>query len=163
LVPCPLFLPHRGGSASNSGTVTPKEGDDEDYESLRERQKAAAAAAAAEEATERAAAEARDREEAEARERERNTPIPPELLTDKDLDRGVSISLQETGTDFLLIMPCECVGYMGGPANSVAHMNDAHSHALLNVRRLVFDGCESLNLPVLTSPLPPHHHLHNQA
>lgn len=41
-------------------------------------------------------------------------PAPPEVLTERDLEKMVYVTLMETDTDFLLNMPCEFLSdYLG--------------------------------------------------
>jgi hypothetical protein len=57
--------------------------------------------------------EAREREARALRDTAAGRASGPEMLTDKDLDRSCAITLSETSTDFLLVIPCRWHGMAG--------------------------------------------------
>lgn len=85
-------------SGTTSGSATPKSDAEEEGQVK---------------AAEGEAAAAPDETEVHAEVHEEEVVAEPELLTERDLDRSVYISLQETPTFFMLSVPCGC--WLGAP------------------------------------------------
>lgn len=118
----------KGGWFSNadSGTQTPKSEADYDYEAeKRDRDRKAA-----EEAAQAAVAGEEGPDSARAYPAPQEEPMPPQLLTERDLDRSAYISLSETETIFILQMPGVTVAIDSEEAKLVEEANKRYANLL---------------------------------
>lgn len=98
-------------SGTTSGSATPKSDAEEEGQVK---------------AAEGEAAAAPDETEVHAEVHEEEIVVEPELLTERDLDRSVYISLQETPTFFMLSVPCGCWLGRAGLAGGVQQVHQGH-------------------------------------